>query len=121
MAVFSGFIERSAKMFLFCHRSVRGIVLGLMFFLAGTACCWSDSYDPDPYDDIPPVVTVDFNYVVPSTVTVRVPRIQVNTPQRIAVRACQIQGCATSQLFYLVGVSSPLRQGPSNLVIPLRR
>ena len=40
-------------------------MLGLMLFLAGTAFCSSDSYDPDPYDDIPPVVTVEFNYVVP--------------------------------------------------------
>jgi len=36
-----------------------------MLFLAGTAFCSTDSYDPDPYDDIPPVVTVEFNYVVP--------------------------------------------------------
>lgn len=36
-----------------------------MLFLAGTALCATDSYDPNPYDDIPPVVTVDFNYVVP--------------------------------------------------------
>jgi hypothetical protein len=41
------------------------VVLGLMLFLAGTAFCTSDSYDPNPYDDIPPVVTVEFNYVVP--------------------------------------------------------
>jgi hypothetical protein len=44
------------------------VVLGLMLFLAGTAFCTSDSYDPNPYDDIPPVVTVDFNYVVPGQV-----------------------------------------------------
>ena len=36
-----------------------------MLFLAGTAFCSTDSYDPNPYDDIPPVVTVEFNYVVP--------------------------------------------------------
>jgi hypothetical protein len=36
-----------------------------MLFLSGTAFCSSDSYDPNPYDDIPPVVTVEFNYVVP--------------------------------------------------------
>jgi len=47
------------------HRYFRGIVLGLMIFLAGTAFCSTDSYDPNPYDDIPPVVTVEFNYVVP--------------------------------------------------------
>ncbi|HET9837291.1 MAG TPA: hypothetical protein VFR84_03590 [Candidatus Angelobacter sp.] len=36
-----------------------------MLFLAGTAFCSTDSYDPNPYDDIPPIVTVEFNYVVP--------------------------------------------------------
>jgi hypothetical protein len=53
------------------HRYIRGIVLGLMFFLAGTAFCSSDSYDPNPYDDIPPVVTVEYNYVVPSLMSGR--------------------------------------------------
>jgi hypothetical protein len=47
------------------HRYIRGVVLGLMLFLAGTAFCSTDSYDPNPYDDIPPIVTVEFNYVVP--------------------------------------------------------
>lgn len=54
--------------FLLRHRYFRGVVLGLMLFLAGTAFCTSDSYDPNPYDDIPPVVTVEFNYVVPGQV-----------------------------------------------------
>jgi hypothetical protein len=92
-----------------------------MFFLAGTASCWCDSYDPDPYDDIPPVVSVDFNYVVPSQITVRSPSIQVNAPQRIIVRASQLQGFTAPQLFLNSGTASPLRQIPSNLLIPLRR
>ena len=110
-----------AKMFLLSHRTLRGIVLGLMFFLAGTACCWSDSYDPDPYDDIPPVVTVDFNYVVPSPVTVRAPRIHVDAPQRITVSASRLQTFTTAKLFFNSRTPSPLGQSPSNLVIPLRR
>ncbi len=40
-----------------------------MLFLAGTAFCSTDSYDPNPYDDIPPVVTVEFNYVVPGQIS----------------------------------------------------
>ncbi len=108
-------------MFLPSHRSLRGIVLGLMFFLAGTACCWSDSYDPDPYDDIPPVVTVEFNYVVPSPVTVNASTIQVNAPQRIGVRACGQQNFGTPQLFRNGDAASLLCQSSSNLVIPLRR
>jgi hypothetical protein len=107
-------------MFLRSHRSLRGIVLGLMFFLAGTACCWSDSYDPNPYDDIPPVVTVEFNYVVPSLVTVNASSIRVTPPQLIGVRACRQQNYAP-QLFLDSSTASPLCQDPSNLVIPLRR
>ena len=56
-------------MVLFSHRHLRGVVLGLMLFLAGAAFCSCDSYDPDPYDDIPPVVTVEFNYVVPGQIS----------------------------------------------------
>ena len=110
-----------AKMFLVSHRALRGIILGLMFFLAGTACCWSDSYDPDPYDDIPPVVTVEFNYVVPSPVTVNATRIQVKSPQRIAVTFDRLQGIATPQRFPINTAASPLNQSATDLVIPLRR
>jgi hypothetical protein len=108
-------------MFLLSHRSLRGFVLGLMFFLAGTASCWSDSYDPDPYDDIPPVVTVDFNYVVPSQVTLRASKIQVEAPQRIARVTGQLPSFAPPQLFIHNGNGILLKQGPSNLLIPLRR
>ena len=108
-------------MFLVSHRTLRGIVLGLMFFLAGTSCCWSDSYDPDPYDDIPPVVRVDFNYVVPSAVTVRTPKIQAKSPQRIAVTFYRLQTFTTPEIFLNIRTASPLGQSPSNLVVPLRR
>ncbi len=43
-----------------------------MFFLAGTAFCSSDAYDPNPYDDIPPVVTVEFNYLIPGQLSAQV-------------------------------------------------
>lgn len=108
-------------MFLVSHRTLRGIVLGLMFFLAGTSCCWSDSYDPDPYDDIPPVVSVDFHYVVPSVVTVRTSKIQAKSGQRVAVTFYQLQNIATPQYFLNNRAGSPLVQSASDLVIPLRR
>jgi len=47
-----------------------------MVFLAGAASCSTDSYDPDPYDDVPPVVTVEFNYVVPIQVNIQCPKNQ---------------------------------------------
>ena len=108
-------------MFLVSHRTLRGIVLGLMFFLAGTSCCWSDSYDPDPYDDVPPVVRVDFNYVVPAAISVRAPRIQAKSSQRIAVTFYQLQNFAMPQFFLNSHAPSPLGQSVTDLVIPLRR
>ena len=66
--------EDRAKMFLLAHRWLRGLVLGCMVILAGTASCSCDSYDPDPNDDIPPIVTVEFNYVVPGRVSIRLPQ-----------------------------------------------
>lgn len=108
-------------MFLLFHRSLRGFVLGLMFFLAATASCWSDSYDPDPYDDIPPVVTVDFNYVVPSQVTGHTLNIHVKAPQGIAIKTGQLPSFASPQSFIHSDNDTLLRQGPSNLLIPLRR
>jgi hypothetical protein len=118
---FAGLLKDWQRMYLLSHRSLRGFVLGLMFFLAGTASCWSDSYDPDPYDDIPPVVTVDFNYVVPSQVTGRALSIQLEAPQSIAIATGQLQSFALPQLFIHSSTVTPPRRGPSNLLIPLRR
>jgi hypothetical protein len=108
-------------MFLLTNKWLRGSVLGLMFFLAGTACCWCDSYDPDPYDDTPPVVTVEFSYVVPIRVSVRIPRMQASSPQRIAARGDRVQDFATLQKFATSRSTLPSHQSLSNLVIPLRR
>ncbi len=63
------------------NKVVRNTVLSLMFMLAVTAACSCDSYDPDPYDNIPPVVTVEFNYLVPHQVSVLRPGAQVRVPQ----------------------------------------
>ena len=92
-----------------------------MVLLAGTASCSCDSYDPDPYDDVPPVVRVDFNYVVPAAISVRAPRIQAKSSQRIAVTFYQLQDFAMPQFFLNSHVASPLGQSVTNLVVPLRR
>jgi hypothetical protein len=39
-----------------------------MLVLSVAANCTSESYDPDPYDDTPPV-TVDFEYLTPHITT----------------------------------------------------
>jgi hypothetical protein len=108
-------------MFLLAHRFLRRTVLGLMFFLAGTAYCSCDSYDPDPYDDIPPVVTVQFNYLVPVRVNIARPHVQTGN---------QLDLLSMNSVWHLpsadmVGLREPqvdfaFYQGPSQLAIPLR-
>jgi hypothetical protein len=109
-------------MFLVAHRFIRGSVLGLMLFLAGTAYCSSDSYDPDPYDDAPPVVTVEFNYVVPSRVSIRRPNAQTKNRlslysgnQALRVTATELPGFPETQ------VDLAFRQSPPQWATPLRR
>ena len=109
-------------MFLLSHRSLRGIVLGLMFFLAGTASCWSDSYDPDPYDDTPPVVTVEFNYVVPGRINIKRPQNQNKRPIRIdsGNKPQRPPFVKVGGLYESLVVSPPLHGSPQ-WAIPLRR
>jgi hypothetical protein len=108
-------------MFLLAHKFVRRMVLGLMFFLAGTACCWCDSYDPDPYDDIPPVVTVEFNYVVPKRVSIRRPAVQT---RKIPTSRSTANGGQRSAVIPQLNdshVKLACLQSPCHMVIPLRR
>ena len=109
-------------MFLLAHKWLRGLVLGCMVLLAGTASCSCDSYDPDPYDNVPPVVTVEFNYVVPGRVNIRRPQNQNKRPIRIdsARRSPQLLFAEVGGL-YRPFVVSPLLHGSPQWVIPLRR
>jgi hypothetical protein len=107
-------------MFLLAHRLLRGMVLGLMCFLAGTASCSCDSYDPDPYDDLPPVVTVDFNYVVPSGVTLRRPGTQVTHPQQAPSPSHASRVTTVSVLALASPLPPMVRQDTLHLVMPLR-
>jgi hypothetical protein len=109
-------------MLLLAHRFVRGAVLGLMLLLAGTAYCSCDSYDPDPYDDTPPVVTVEFNYVVPSRVSIRRPNAQ--TKNRLSLYSGnKVQRVSSTELpgFSEARVDFAFRQSPPQWAIPLRR
>jgi len=109
-------------MFLLAHKWLRGLVLGCMVLLAGTASCSCDSYDPDPYDNVPPVVTVEFNYVVPGRVNIRRPQNQNKRPIRIdsASRSPQLPFAEVGGLYKPL-VVSPLLHGSPQWVIPLRR
>ena len=93
-----------------------------MFFLAVTAACSSDSYDPNPYDDIPPVVTVQYNYVVPNRVNVRRPNAQAKVRHNAALSmTAQRQGEATLPAILEAQATPALLMGAPQLVIPLRR
>ncbi len=48
---------------------IRRLALSLMLLLSVAASSWGDSYDPDPFDDTPPVVTVELNYLKPQVMT----------------------------------------------------
>jgi hypothetical protein len=93
-----------------------------MFFLAGTAYCSCDSYDPDPYDDVPPVVTVEFNYLVPGSVHISRPHLQARNQLNLhsVNNARQLPSAA------ILGVCESLVDfafcpGPPQWAIPLRR
>ena len=109
-------------MFLLAHRWLRGLVLGCMVILAGTASCSCDSYDPDPYDDTPPVVTVEFNYVVPGRVSIRRPQNQNKRPFRIDSenKSRQLPFAETGGLYESLAAFPSLYGSPQG-AIPLRR
>jgi hypothetical protein len=95
-----------------------------MVLLAGTASCSCDSYDPDPYDDVPPVVTVEFNYVVPGRINIRRPQNQNKRPIRIDSGNKSQQPPPVAEvggLYEALVVSSLLLHGSPQWAIPLRR
>lgn len=103
------------------HGLLRGAVLGLMVFLAGTAYCSCDSYDPDPYDDIPPLVTIEFSYVVPAQLQVR-PQVQTGAGLILhSVNYAQHLPSLRTTGLSEPRVDSSFRQRPPQWAIPLRR
>lgn len=108
-------------MLLLAHRFIRGAVLACMIILAGTACCSSDSYDPDPYDDTPPVVTVEFNYVVPPRVNIRGPQSQSKRQLNLYSRKSTQPLLAANLAEFSASLVHGLRlRGPSHSATPLR-
>ena len=108
-------------MSLLAYRFVRAIVLGLMFFLAVTASCSTDSYDPDPYDNTPPVVSIEFNYVIPSRVSLRRPGAQAKSRQHAAFRMNVAPASLVPVVLLEPSTVPAMQQGSPQLVMPLRR
>jgi hypothetical protein len=92
-----------------------------MFFLAVTAACSTDSYDPDPYDNIPPIVTVEFNYLVPNRVSVRRPNAQAKIRRHVTSSITAQEQASASAPAQLAARATLLLMGAPQLVIPLRR
>ncbi|HET9366051.1 MAG TPA: hypothetical protein VFP71_13670 [Candidatus Angelobacter sp.] len=101
------------------YRIGRATVLGLMFILAVAAACTSDSYDPNPYDDIPPVVTVHYNYVVPKLENVRSFKSQGTNPTDASRSVIEQQQAPALALLEAQAVPASLIS--LQLAIPLRR
>ena len=75
-----------------------------------------------PTIDTPPVVTVEFNYVVPSRVSVRRPNAQ--TKNRLSLYSGnKVQRVSSTELpgFPEARVDFVFRQSPPQWAIPLRR
>src|ERR1051326_12281 len=102
------------------YRVMRSVVLGLMFFLAVMAPCSSNSYDPDPYDDTPPVVAVEFNYVVPAGINVRHQGAESRKWQSVSIRRDALHGLAAVSGLVENRPAADLQQTSPQFVIPLR-
>lgn len=103
------------------YRIGRATVLGLMFFLAVATVCTTDSYDPNPYDDVPPVVTVHYNYVLPKLENVRSFKSQSTNPTDVSRSVIEQQQAPALALAALETQVIPASLISPQLVIPLRR
>lgn len=107
-------------MYLRMCKLVRAVVFGAMFFLAVTAPCTTETYDPDPYDGM--WVTVEFNYLVPSGATVKPPVTQrIKTRKETSLHKAQVQP-VSGPLFVAFSDAVPTLTARSPQVLPpLRR
>jgi hypothetical protein len=98
---------------------VRLSALGLMMMLSVAANCTSESYDPDPYDDIPPV-TVDFEYLTPHMITA--PSRHEDIVQSSAAGVSGVPRDSFRNIQIIVTALSDFYPHPSMLsAMPLRR
>ena len=106
------------KIELCLSKAVRSTTLGLMILLAAVSNCFSESYDPDPWDNTPPV-TVEFDYVIPHVVTLRQADGHAAAGQTLA--ASNPVDLQQLQWTYVCGSSSTASVALPLLVRPLRR
>jgi len=99
----------------------RAAVLGLMFILAVAAAFTTDSYDPNPYDDIPPVVTVHYNYVLPKLENVSSFKSQGTNPTDVSRSVIEQQQAPALALALFEAQVIPASLISPQMDTPLRR
>lgn len=106
---------------MFLRRYMRGAVLAVMFTLAAATTCLCDSYDPDPYDDTPPVVVLQFQYVVPEHASAQVQNAFSRSRLNLFGSAQHRNRARAGQAVAFVPQDSPrLFSGFFQALIPLR-
>src|ERR1051325_10059917 len=107
-------------MYLQVSKLIKAVVFGIMFFLAVTAPCTSETYDPDPYDDM--CVTVEFHYLVRSEASVKPPAIRTRARKDATLHKVQVQHAAAPFLVAFAEAAPTLTPHSSPQVLPpLRR
>jgi len=87
--------ERFVEMTSLAYKTIRGAILGLMVILAAVSTGYCDTYDADPYDDVPPV-TLELNFVVPAVAGAAHAQIGVSSAPPLLQRRDTAQNFLTS-------------------------
>jgi hypothetical protein len=106
-------------MYLQVHKLIKAVVFGVMFFLAVTAPCTSETYDPDPYDGM--WVTVEFHYLVPSEASVKPSVTPIKSRKDTTSHKAQIQHAGAPFLIAFSAAAPALTTGSPQVLPPLRR
>jgi hypothetical protein len=109
---------QKGTMYMQVRKLIKAIVFGIMFFLAVTAPCTSETYDPDPYDGM--WVTVEFHYLVQSEASVKPSVRQIKTRKNTTYKA-QIQHAGAPFLIAFSEAAPSLSTGSPQVLPPLRR
>ena len=97
------------------RRLSRGMFLGLMLLLAGTANLVCISYDADDDEDTPPV-SVELNLVTPCKKSIQLPK------PHLSARSFRLSDKPSTELVAMPqSEAAPLiNAGPPELLVPLR-
>ena len=101
----------------FWHKSIRGVLVGLMLLVTGAAPMVIVSVDNDNDDDTPPI-TVELNLVAPSRKSMHLPATQAKQVTATGHRETFSKATLASHHHPTVALEHDL--GSPQLVVPLR-